>query len=257
MSRWRHWCVVGVLTTAMGVAVLGCESDEFDDAPTTTASGEDDGSGPPAESMPEDDYGESPGPVRGSERPPDHPTLSGGFGDSAAGGQQGASMDVEPPEVERVEPDDYGEEGPILWQAPSQWQPRTPANDMRFAQYEVDSSNGQAELVVFYFGPGGGGGVDSNLDRWASQFEGERHPTTRQQRDVGGMTVHTLDASGTYHADMAMAGGGDPVDEQRLLGAIAETSKGLFFFRLLGDQEVVNEQVEAFDSFVDSFEEGS
>ena len=164
-------------------------------------------------------------------------------------------MDVPAPAVERPGPDEYGQSGPIRWEAPSQWDARPPSNDMRFAEYAVDSSEGSAELVVFYFGPEGAGGVDANLERWASQLQGGPE-AIREERDVEGMTVHTVDASGTYHTDMPMGGGGEPQDDQRLLGAIAEASEGLFFFRFLGDENVVTDQEEAFEAFVGSLQDG-
>lgn len=246
MIRAGHRVVV-MAAVAVMVVTVGCESDEFDDAPTATASSA--GDGESAYGSDEAEMG-SAGPIQGSERPPGHPTLRDG--DGQGGGQQ---ANVPAPQVERPGPEDYGQAGPIRWEAPSDWEARMPSNEMRFAEYAVDAEGGTAEVVVFYFGPGGAGGVDANIERWASQLQGGPE-AVRDQRDVDGMTVHTVDASGTYHTDMPMGGGGQPREDQRLLGAIAEASDGLFFFRLLGDEQVVTAQEEAFDAFVASFEDG-
>lgn len=233
----------------------GCEPDEFADAPRATATSSDgERAGEGASTQPSPSGG-SAGPIQGQDRPPGHPTLDG---DSAGGSAPapGQQMEAAGPAVERPTPEEYGQAGPILWEAPSQWEPRQQTNDMRFAEYAMDSDEGTAEVVVFYFGPGGAGGVDANLDRWASQLQGGPQPI-RATRDVEGMTVHTLDAAGTYHTDMPMGGATEPMEDQRLLGAIAEASAGLFFFRMLGDEAVVTSQEEAFDEFVDSLTDAS
>ena len=241
--------------------MTGCDRDEFGDAPTVQApSSEGGGSGgygdQPGSAAQQEGGSGSAGPVQpGTERPPNHPTLQG----DGAGQGGGAEMDVAKPQVDRPEPSQYGRQGAILWQAPDHWQPQPPSNQMRFAEYEVPgSAEHSAELTVFFFGPGpnGGGGVDANLDRWAGQF-GDSAEATRGTREVAGMAVHTLDVSGTYDSGMGMGTDQQAQDDQRLLGAIAETSTGLFFFRLLGDRELVTQESDGFDEFVASFEDGS
>ena len=246
MSRWRQCTVVAVALLAL---ITACEADEFDDAPTATASSSEQGSQSYGDEGSQQPSG-SAGPIEGSDRPPGHPTLEGDEAGAQGGAQGGAQDGMERPPIE-----EYGESGPIRWKAPAGWQAREPANDMRFAEYTVEADEGSAELSVFYFGPEGAGGVDANLERWASQLHGGDEPV-RDERDVGGMTVHTVDASGTYHTDMPMGGGSEPEEDQRLLGAIAEATVGLFFFRFVGDEAVVAEQQAAFDEFVESLEDG-
>lgn len=256
--------VIGLATALLLIGgVIGCDSDEFDDAQYVQASDDGEsgaeptadraGSGAAPEQQPaqEGRAMDSPGPVQGSERPDDHPTLQdqGGSPDGARG-----TGDAPAPRVDRPAPDQYGEQGPVRWAAPSEWQPRRPANDMRYAEYEIPAAGGgePAELTVFYFGERGGGGVDDNLQRWAGEFSDGSEPV-RDQLEVDGMAVHTLRVDGTRQASMPMAGGGEPREAQKLLGAVAETSEGLFFFRLVGDRETVAPQSEAFDEFVRSF----
>ena len=52
---------------------------------------------------------------------------------------------------------------------PAEWQQQPPASSMRIAQY-VAPGDQPAELIVFYFGQGRGGGADLNIARWVSQF---------------------------------------------------------------------------------------
>ncbi|RAL23774.1 hypothetical protein DL240_06370 [Lujinxingia litoralis] len=240
---------MGSLALAMTLGLVGCEDDPFENAPSVSAS-----ASAPAASSPQGEQEERSGglgPVEGTELPPGHPPL----GEQAG---QGADMigGVPAPQVPRMSPQEYGTVGPIRWQTPQEWQAQVPTNAMRQAQYQIPGEAGQepAELVVFYFGPGGGGGVEANLKRWAGQFNGES-PATFGEREVNGVKVHTVDASGTYDAGMAMAGQG-PRDAQRMLGAIAETSQGLFFFRMVGPKALIDAKADGFESFVSSFEHG-
>ena len=56
---------------------------------------------------------------------------------------------------------------------PATWMEQTPARKMRAATYSVPGPEGReaAEIVVFYFGPGQGGPVQANIERWQSQFK--------------------------------------------------------------------------------------
>ena len=53
---------------------------------------------------------------------------------------------------------------------------------MRAATYSIDpvgADGGVAECIVNYFGPGQGGGVDANIERWKGQFRSAAPPKTR------------------------------------------------------------------------------
>src|SRR5262245_43325533 len=56
---------------------------------------------------------------------------------------------------------------------PAGWKAEKPSNKLRKYQASIPKADGDsdnAELVVFFFGPGGGGGTDENIDRWKKQF---------------------------------------------------------------------------------------
>ncbi len=227
---------------AASLAVWGCDGDEFSDAPAAQAGASQSSQGSDRGGL---------GPVEGSELPPGHPPL--------APDQQRGQQQAPPPQgtpqanpVERIPPAEYGQRGPILWDSPDHWEPREPQGTMRFAEYGVRDG---AELTIFYFGPDSGGAAEGNLQRWESQLTGGPAPA-KSVTEIDGMTVHRFDGQGTYHADLPGVSDG-PVEDQRMLGAIVETSQGLFFFRLLGDRQVVDDEVEGFDSFVKSFRDGA
>src|SRR5688572_23091877 len=61
----------------------------------------------------------------------------------------------------------------IRWTAPAGWRVGAP-RPMRAATYSIPpvaDDQGIAECVVNYFGPGQGGGVDANIDRWKAQVQ--------------------------------------------------------------------------------------
>ena len=60
----------------------------------------------------------------------------------------------------------------LSWKTPADWVARPPSSAMRKAQYRVPGEAGDAECVVFYFGPGQGGDAMANAERWAAQWLG-------------------------------------------------------------------------------------
>ncbi len=94
--------------------------------------------------------------------------------------------------------------------------PKQPSSSMRLAQAQAPGSQGPAQLAVFYFGAGGGGGVESNLDRWIGQMELGGGQPERASFAVGNFQVTWMLASGTLKGGTM----GGPADEHaRLLPA--------------------------------------
>lgn len=130
---------------------------------------------------------------------------------------------------------------------PPGWRAETPASTMRVAQASIPAAAGDAEdasLVVFYFGPGQGGGVEENIQRWLGQItQRDGRPSsevaTRSTLDANGMNVTIVEASGAY-AGMARPGQTASAKEgQRLLGAIIDSPQGLVFLRVTGPEATV------------------
>src|SRR5262245_33957359 len=62
--------------------------------------------------------------------------------------------------------------GGLTSNAPAAWK-EGPAGGMRFKQFTIPRATGDkddAELVIFFFGPGQGGGADPNITRWKGMF---------------------------------------------------------------------------------------
>ena len=223
----RNFLVICLLS----VAASGCDKgDEFAkvepvQAPEATA---------PAEPV---------APDPGDSLPSGHPPVNANA--AAAAGTA--------PAVGFSSPDEFGKVGPLRWSAPDSWQAAKPASSMRLAEYVVTGESGEpAVLTVFYFGPAGGGGVDANITRWTGQFGADGASAKRGETVVNGMKVHTVDVAGTYNA--GMAGGNQPAkQDQRMLGAIVESSAGLFFFKLVGPNSLITANEDEWNAFVQSF----
>ena len=130
---------------------------------------------------------------------------------------------------------------------PAGWQQQQPKSRMRLAQAQIPGDAGAAELTVFFFGVGGGGGVQSNLDRWISQVELD--PGTSPQGDafaVGPFQVTTVEVQGTLKPSTMGTGPTTPQPGSMLLGAVVEGPGGPWFFKSTGPAGTLEAQRDAF-----------
>jgi hypothetical protein len=149
--------------------------------------------------------------------------------------------------------------GALDWAVPAGWVSEPPANEMRRAQYRIAGAAGDAECVVFYFGPGQGGDAQSNAERWASQFknaDGTPAMDTMKTRaaTVGGREVLYVEAHGAYDPGMMSGGSGGPKPGYALLGAVVQGGDANWFFKLTGPAATVEAQRAAFESLVGSIQ---
>ena len=150
-----------------------------------------------------------------------------------------------------------GKAGGVAWSVPPAWT-EGPGGSMRVATYRVPAAGGAepGEVAVFFFGPGQGGSVDANVERWSSQFEGSPR-AERSEKRVSGLGVTLVRIAGTYLAPggpMMQSQGARP--DYRLLGAIVEAPGGLVFFKLTGPAPTIAAAQAAFDALVASLARG-
>ncbi|MDQ7007794.1 MAG: hypothetical protein Q9Q40_11245 [Acidobacteriota bacterium] len=149
----------------------------------------------------------------------------------------------------------------LSWQAPDRWIAETPASTMRRAQYRISGPGGDAELVVYYFGPGQGGDPMANVQRWAHQFtqpDGSPSFEAMQVTDLEGtaVPVKMVEVTGTYTGGMG-SGPGDAMDNAMLLGAIASGPDAPWFFKMTGPEATVRSEREAFIALLRGVRAGS
>ena len=149
--------------------------------------------------------------------------------------------------------------GPLSAVAPKGWVAQQPSSSMRLAQYGLPGPAGEATLGVFFFGPGQGGSVQANIERWNGQFkqeDGQPSEGRRWTRQVGDIEIIGLDVSGTFSDGMGM-GNATPQAGYRMLGAIAVHSLGTVFFKVTGPAQTVEHWAASFDEFLNSLQAGT
>jgi len=147
-----------------------------------------------------------------------------------------------------------GQAGTLTFTTPAAWTGRAPASSMRVAEFVVPKAPGDredGELIVYYFG-GGGGSVEANLQRWTSQFESAKAPI-RTSSVVNGLTLTSLDVSGTYVAEVT-PGSTERHNKPafRMRATVVETGKGPYFIKLTGPAATIDKAGAAFDQFLQS-----
>ena len=138
--------------------------------------------------------------------------------------------------------------GDLAYELPQGWVAEPPSSSFRLAQARIPGAGGDAELAIFFFGAGQGGGVEANVERWLGQVEGGGEPT-RETFEVGELTVHTVEAEGTLTpSPMSMRPGAAPEPQPgaMLLGAVVEGPGGPWFFKATGPAETLQAERQPF-----------
>ena len=193
--------------------------------------------------------------------------LLAGTACSGDGGQRGTVPEAAPGLVPSHRPTTAARagagtvSGAPAWDPPPGWRSETPSSRMRRAQYRIPAAAGDSEdgeCAVFYFGPGQGGDVRSNIDRWANQFTGPGGtPAEAQISEIraGSITVTRVEARGNYRASpMTMSGGPPPQDKTGylLLAAIVPAPEANWFFKCTGPEKTMIANRDAFDAMIRS-----
>jgi hypothetical protein len=149
----------------------------------------------------------------------------------------------------------------ITWTDPPGWERVKPSSPMRKASYRIPKAAGDtedAELAVFYFGPGQGGGIDANVERWVKQFSGIKpDDVKRGDRQANGLRQHTVEIErGTFASGMPGAPAGAK-ENYGLLAGIVEAPTGSYFFKMTGPQKTVRGARDAFYKLLDSVKPGA
>lgn len=141
--------------------------------------------------------------------------------------------------------------GAFSMKCPPEWTAQPASGTMRLARFtwpKVEGDDEEPELIAFFFGVGGGGPVDENIDRWRKQFveEGEPAAGSLDAFETDGLRITLLDKAGTYmFKERPMAEGFTPKPDWRMLGAVVELEGGPLFFRATGPDASVAAQRDA------------
>ena len=123
--------------------------------------------------------------------------------------------------------------------APEEWKQAETTSSMRKAQFDLSTEGGKtAELVFFYFGPSGGGGVRANVDRWTKQFQDLSDHKVKEEI-IKEVKVTYVRATGTF-LRVSPFGPKTPKPGHSLLGAIVEGRQGSIFLKMVGQTPAVH-----------------
>lgn len=148
--------------------------------------------------------------------------------------------------------------GGITFDVPSTWKKSRPSSSMRRAQLAIPAAAGDkedGEAVLFAF-PGGAGGVEANIERWAGQFRDSSGapPKAVTKKEKGQNTeVTRVEVSGRYVAPL-MPGSRETVDKPnfKLVGAIVVTPEISFFLKAVGPEATMKAASKDFDALIAS-----
>lgn len=136
---------------------------------------------------------------------------------------------------------------------PDGWQNIPTTSPMRLAELSCPGDAGAAQVTFFSFGPGQGGGVEPNIQRWLSQFAESPEDTKaeRVERKAGDFTYHLVRANGTFLSGMP-GQPTTPVKDHALLGAIIVSPNGDVFVKMTGPKETVQKGTDAFIGMIEA-----
>ena len=139
--------------------------------------------------------------------------------------------------------------GAFTFERPEGWGWIVPSSPMRKAQLSVPAMGGgeAGDVTFFHFGPGQGGGVKQNVDRWLAQFQ---NPVADSRAEkVGAINVTFVEAAGTFSSGMP-GGPTTPKEGYALRGAILESPQGDVYVKLTGPEPLVKAAAPAFEKMV-------
>ena len=115
-----------------------------------------------------------------------------------------------------------------------------------------------AELIVYYFGAGGGGSAEANVNRWISQVQQPDGSSSiakarHADRTINGLKVTTVDVAGTYTAEMS-PGAAEHYNKPgyRLCAAIVDTPQGAYYVKMTGPANTVGAAQPDYERFLTS-----
>ncbi|HEY0591388.1 MAG TPA: hypothetical protein VGF40_06455 [Thermoanaerobaculia bacterium] len=133
----------------------------------------------------------------------------------------------------------------IDYDLPSGWNRVPPGSSMRVDQATIPGPAGSADMVLFFFGAGSGGGVQANLDRWVAQMDAKA-PPKQESFESNGLKITWLDVSGTLKPSSMGMGPQTDQPNSRMFAAVLEGEGGPWFFKVTGPEETLAGQRDAF-----------
>lgn len=151
--------------------------------------------------------------------------------------------------------------GQLSYKVPDSWKEEKPSSTMRKAQFRLPGIEGadDAEMAVFVF-PGGGGGVQANINRWIGQFKqpdgsDSMEKTEIKKLDNNGLKTTVIYVTGTYLKGSMMGGPTTELKDYAMVAAIVETATDPWFFKTIGPEVTIDHWRSEFEKFTKSFKQ--
>jgi hypothetical protein len=139
----------------------------------------------------------------------------------------------------------------LAFTLPPAWTSQTPSSGMRLSQAMIPGSPGSpgspgaagaagpGQFAVFFFGPGGGGTAEANIQRWIEQIDKPLAAPRGETFTVNGLKVRWIEVAGTLKAETIGMGPSTPQPGSRLLGAVVEGPGGPWYFKAIGPDATI------------------
>jgi len=133
------------------------------------------------------------------------------------------------------------------WTIPAGWQ-AAPLSQFLVAKFSIAGADGAEAAINVSSLAGDGGGLAANVNRWRGQLG------LAPNADAEAANLPTMDASGGGKATLIDISGTDARTGKpaRLVGVIVPQNGQTWFYKLMGDPDVVAQQKDAFVKFVQS-----
>jgi hypothetical protein len=147
---------------------------------------------------------------------------------------------------------------------PSGWKFEKSSNKLRAYQFKLPKTNSDpedAELVIFFFGKGQGGGTEENVQRWQSMFQPPKGKTIAEatkvdKMKVGKVPVTYVDVQGTFLSKFPPFDPNAKVTRKenfRRIGVVFDSENGPYFITLTGPSATVEHHKKGFDDWLKNF----
>jgi hypothetical protein len=135
-----------------------------------------------------------------------------------------------------------------VWTVPSDWNEKVPSEFLIAKFVIAGEGDAQAQVNVSSFA-GDGGGLLANANRWRGQLG---LPPVTQEDELSKMVSSINVANG--HAQILDFTGTDSKTGKpaRLIGAVVPQNGQTWFYKLMGDEQIVAQQKDSFTKFIQS-----
>lgn len=131
--------------------------------------------------------------------------------------------------------------GELAFAAATPWKVSGEKRPMSAGTITLPGKDGGPELsaVFYHFGPGQGGDLNSNIQRWEAMFTAEPAPkTAKEEFDFGKEKATLVSISGTYTGSR-FSPEKEPRQDWLLLAAVLPSAEGDVYVRFVGPSAAV------------------